>query len=743
MQKNKLSNNDIERETKTREYKLKYSHAITAWDEAIPLGNGDLGCLIWGKSNELRFSLDKSGIWDCSNPPEEQDGFTYANLIDLVSRRKQRKINKIFDDCYANTTPTKLPTGRIILDFGQNSEVSSELDILTAEAKVAIDKIAVRSFVHAVEDYGLIEINTANVDLRLEAPKYGIKGKKTRKRFAKGISQSLSNLRYDEVEYHSIYVGEIIYDYFIQPTNDGAYGIFTARLVTSDKTLIAYTVVSAEKGDKLFDIASSILNKALAVEYAESFKNHLNWWSEYHSKSEINLEDKTLEYQWYLNNYLLGSCSRKGKLPMPLQGVWTADNGDLPPWKGDYHHDLNTQMSYTSYLKANRLNEGESFIDYLLNMSNAGERFAKKYYGVDGLCLPSVMDVQGHALGGWAQYALSPTNQLWLCLIMSRHYHFTGNKDYFNQIYPYFIKVGAMILGLLKKVDGYYRLPLSSSPEINDNRLSSWLTPNSNYDLALIRAFMAELATLSGIAGDESNKTEWLNHLEKMEKLAIDDRKVLKISKDKTLDVSHRHLSHCMAIYPLRTMRYVGENKDIIDKTIADIERLSKKYWVGYTYGWLANLHVIQQNGDKAYKLIKDFFSYFCTANGFHVNGDFTDKTDCGMKYRYFTLEGNFLATDAINNMLLYSECDGTVLFPAIPKNWRNLSFKNLRGYGGILVSAELSDGKVSFLKIVAENDVSVKIMRDDKTESTLASEIMLKNGEEYVWRTVVDKSKS
>lgn len=717
-----------------REYKLKISHTITAWDEAIPLGNGDLGCLIWGKANELRFSLDKSGIWDCSNPPEEQDGFTYVNLIDLVSKRKQRKINKIFDDCYANTTPTKLPTGRLVLDLGVNHEVMSELDLLTAEAKVTVDSIVVKSFVHATEDYGLIEINSDKITLHLEAPKYGIKGKKTRKRFAKGISQSLSNLRYDVVEYHSNKVGDIEYNYFIQPTNDGAYGIFTASKAMSGNTLIAYTVASANDGKELFNIAKVILDKAIGVGYIEAIKSHSKWWSEYHSRSEISLEDKILEHRWYLNNYLLGSCSRKGKLPMPLQGVWTADNGDLPPWKGDYHHDLNTQMSYTSYLKANHLEEGESFIDYLLNMSDAGERFAKKYYGVDGLCLPSVMDVQGHALGGWAQYALSPTNQLWLCLIMARHYHHTCNKDYFNKIYPYFNKVGDMILGLLKEVDGYYRLPLSSSPEINDNRLSSWLKPNSNYDLALIRAFMAELATLSGIAGDEFKKTDWLKHLDKLEALAIDDRKVLKISRDKTLDISHRHLSHCMAIYPLRTMRYEGDNKAIIDSTIADIEALGKKYWVGYTYGWLANLHIVQRNGDKAYKLIRDFFDYFCTANGFHVNGDFTDKTDCGMKYRYFTLEGNFLATDAINNMLLYSESDGTILFPAIPEKWRNISFKNLRGCGGILISAELTDGKVSYLRIVAENDITVNLLADDKVMPKLLGEVTIKKDKEFVW---------
>lgn len=741
MRKNKLGCNEVDGNAKMREYKLSFPRAIMSWDEAIPLGNGDLGCLIWGKSNELRFSLDKSGIWDCSNPPEEQDGFTYANLINLVTRRKQRKINKIFDDCYSNTTPTKLPTGRIVLDLGLNSEVVSELDILTAESTVTIDKIIIRSIVHATEDYGLIEINTDNVALKLEAPKYGIKGKKARKKFAKGISQSLTNLKYDKVEYRSLINDEIRYDYFIQPTNDGAYGIFTARVANGGKTLIAYTVVSAEKGEKLFDIASNILNKALCIEYNDAVKNHLKWWSDFHSRSEISLEDKTLEHRWYLNNYLLGSCSRKDKLPMPLQGVWTADNGNLPPWKGDYHHDLNTQMSYTSYLKANHLEEGESFIDYLLDMSEVGERFAKKYYGVGGLCLPSVMDVQGHALGGWAQYALSPTNQLWLCLIMARHYHFTGNNNYFNKIYPYCGKVGEMILGLLKDVNGYYRLQLSSSPEINDNRLSAWLMPNSNYDLALIRAFMEELVRLSEIAGDKAKKSIWLSHLKKMEELAIDDRKVLKISRDKTLDVSHRHLSHCMAIYPLRTMRYEGEYKAIIDSTIADIEYLGKKYWVGYTYGWLANLHIVQRNGDKAYKLIRDFYDYFCTANGFHVNGDFKDKTDCGMKYRYFTLEGNFLATDAINNMLLYSECDGMVLFPAIPEKWKNISFRNLRGFGGILVSANLSDGNVSFLQIVAENDVTVKILADAKIKPSLIGDIVLKKGEEYIWRDTDDKS--
>ena len=70
---------------------------------------------------------------------------------------------------------------------------------------------------------------------------------------------------------------------------------------------------------------------------------------------------------------------------MPLQGVWTADNDCLPPWKGDYHHDTNTELSYQSYLKANRVEEGEAFIEYLWKLKPTYERFAKEFFGVKGI----------------------------------------------------------------------------------------------------------------------------------------------------------------------------------------------------------------------------------------------------------------------------------------------------------------------------------------------------------------------
>ena len=66
---------------------LHFNKTITKWDDALPLGNGDIGCLIWNRANKLRFTLDKGGIWDCSDPPENQENFTYDDIKNLVEEK--------------------------------------------------------------------------------------------------------------------------------------------------------------------------------------------------------------------------------------------------------------------------------------------------------------------------------------------------------------------------------------------------------------------------------------------------------------------------------------------------------------------------------------------------------------------------------------------------------------------------------------------------------------------------------
>ncbi|NLA77651.1 MAG: hypothetical protein GX851_07505 [Clostridiales bacterium] len=719
---------------------LHFDETIQSWDEALPLGNGDIGCLIWNSSDKLRFSLDKGGIWDCSDPPENQENFTYSDLKDLVSRGRQKAIVKKYDDCYGETTPTKLPTGKLILNLGAKENVISDLDFQTAQAVITAGEVQLKSFVHSAENYGMIMINKTGVSLSVQNPKFGSERTSGVRRRAHGTVQALSRLHYPEASFVKENEDGIEYQYFVQPTKDRFFGIITAKTESGGNTLIAYTVC-VSKSDNFVQEGKDTVKNALSGGYDAAFNEHKIWWADYWGKSQITLPDKLLEKQWYLNNYLLGSCSRKGFLPMPLQGVWTADNDSLPPWKGDYHHDLNTQMSYTSYLKANRLEQGECFIDYLLSLAQVGERFAKKFYGANGLCLPSVMDVEGHALGGWSQYALSPTNQLWLCQIMARYYFHTGDREYLQKIHSYMQAAGSFLMSILKEENGVYKLPLSSSPEIYDNSLKAWLTPNSNYDLALMRSFASDMAALCREVGDSVQEKLWLERLEKFEPLAVDKNDVLMLDSATSPFESHRHHSHCMSIYPLKTLEYtIPRNKKIIDATVNDLERHGIKNWVGYSVGWMAQFYIVQGNGERACAMLRDFFNYNCTKNGFHINGDYMNKTDFSMKYRLFTLEGNFIAADAIQEMLLYSERGKIRLFPAVPKSWKEVGFDNFRGFGGVLVSGRMTDGKISYISITATADCAFSIENDLKhlcpdIPVENAASIVLKKGEKLIFQ--------
>ena len=118
---------------------------------------------------------------------------------------------------------------------------------------------------------------------------------------------------------------------------------------------------------------------AAKIGYEALHQEHIAWWEKYWKQSKISIPDEALERVYYRAWYLFASCSREGFYPMPLQGVWTADNDKIPPWKGDYHHDTNTQLSYQSFLKANRLHEGRVFIDYLWDLRTEFKKFAKDF----------------------------------------------------------------------------------------------------------------------------------------------------------------------------------------------------------------------------------------------------------------------------------------------------------------------------------------------------------------------------
>lgn len=669
-----------------KEYNIRYSSAVQSWDEGLPLGNGKLGCLIYG-NQPLKIAVDRVDLWDTRpHPATLEQGFSYENLVKLStsgSTEDWAERKRLFEDCYSGLPyPTKITAGRIELDFGELKDVRSEVDLQTAVATVAHDAGKMELFMHAEKFVGVAKVR-GRYALKLHIPDY--------------ICEKLD---YPQGEICT----ENGFTYYRQQTKtELCYGVVVLEVSKKTHTELYFTIATNKDGDDFIATAKNELLAAAKIGYAKLKRTHAAWWRAYWEKSSISVGDELLEKTYYRSYYLFASCSRKGFYPMPLQGVWTADNDELPPWKGDYHHDTNTQLSYQSYLKANRMDEGRVFVDYLWGLKPQFERVAKEFYGVDGLIIPGVSTIDGKPMGGWSQYALSPTMSIWSAQSFDEYYLYTGDENFLRErAYPFFYEIGEAIIGILREQNGKLYLPLSSSPEIHDDTPSAYLKPNSNFDLALLRYLFKTLGKYCDILQKDGGRYAII--LEKLDDIAVDEEEnVIKLNTEERLWVSHRHFSHLMCLYPLHLINFdTEEHKRLYRNTLLDIERLGMGYWVGFSYAMCAQIYAMAELGNAAYEKCRQFCDGFVADNGFHLNGDFRQKGYSTFHYRPFTLESSFGFCDALQEMLLQEHQGYIHLFPAIPEVWqeKGVSFERLRSYGGVLVSAACAHGVITRLRL-------------------------------------------
>lgn len=685
-------------------FKLKTT--AKTWDEGLALGNGKIGSLIWGESNKFNISLDRVDIWETQlHPNISKENHNYNYLKKLVEDHKQEDIISLFESPYLYASPTKLPVGRIEFNFNNSNKIKSQLNIKKAQASVKIkgDKdFEFLSYLHAINKIGYIKIKDKDFSYKIRNPQFDTNDYEIN--FNEEVDSvntaSISKLSYKK----PIKKEDGNFRYFIQPLKGNKkFGIFTLEKRYSNYSEIVFSVYTQEDCEDIISYAKNQLEKAIDIGYDNNFKSHTKWWKNYWKESSIDLKDKELEKAWYFNNYLLASASRKNCPPMPLQALWTADNDKLPPWKGDYHHDLNTQFSYMGYLKANHIEQGESFFDYLISLEEKSSEFAKTFYRAKGICLPSIMDYLGNPIGGWTMYAYSPTSQAWLADLFYRHAKFTGDKLFSkNKAYPYIKKSVSFILSILEYRNGELTLPLSASPEIHDNTYNAWFKDNTNYDISLIRKLLLDIIDLE----DNENDIKYYKEiLKKLPNLEVDPKIGLLISKNIALEESHRHFSHLLSIYPLRLLDYEND-KIIIDNSISYLEKLGTGMWVSFSFVWMSLLYSVQHNGEAASFQLKLFLKHFCSINNFNINGDNKNLGICCWKYRPFTIETNMLVCEAIEEMLLYSEKGEIELFPALNKKCKkSSSFKNLLAWNGILISSKIENNTITKLKFKnAEN---------------------------------------
>ena len=702
-----------------KKYNIKSDKAITSWDEALPLGNGKLGCLLYG-DGPIRLSLDRVDLWDTRvNPKTLEKGFTFKNLVKLSksdSEEDWKERARLFEEIFTEKPyPSKITAGRIELDVGKKCPIIDlEADLSTAIGKFSV-KNGIRGevFMSATEFIGLAKVE-GEFDLLITLPKY--------------LSESEAEGGFDYPKVAVI--REDGFTYYKQTTfTDFSFGIVVYQRRVEDKTELYFTIATSTDSPDFIERAKKELLVCAEKGYEDIRKKHIAWWKKYWSKTEISIGDDLIESVYYKSWYLFASCSRKGFYPMPLQGVWTADNGKIPPWKGDYHYDTNTELSYQAYLRADRLDEGRVFIDYLWNMRKQFKRFAKQFYGVDGLMIPSCATIDGKAMGGWAHYSLSPTMTVWTAQSFDEYYLYTGDISFLKtRAYPFFRDVARAITGLLEEKDGRLYLPLSSSPEIFDDTKRAYLEPNSNFDLALLIYLYKTLISYCRILGEDASEYEQI--LARLDRIAISHEGVVMLDKTQLLPESHRHFSHLMCMYPLHLINWDSEEeKRIYEATLLHLEQLGTGWWVGFSFAMSAQLYAMAQNGNSAYERLRQFALGFVGDNGFHLNGDFKGYGFSQWHYRPFTLESLFGFADALHETLLQDHMGYIHLLPALPHGKR-VEVKKMRAIGGVTVSFKGDRDGVEEATFTSKRTEEILIKNTFKSQRLMVAD---ENGEREI----------
>ncbi|MBI2190395.1 MAG: hypothetical protein HYU36_00245, partial [Planctomycetes bacterium] len=600
--------------------------------------------------------------------------------------------------------PTKIPAGRIELDFPAPVQfLGASLDIRDAVATVRLSpNVHLRLIAHARLPLGILcVIGQAPSALRLIPPAFG------------GSDNDLARLGYPPPE---CVEGERWKAYRQHGVEGFHFAVYVAWTAREGRWEAAWSVSSSFETHEPLWTARKRVERGLQSGFDRALQPHAHWWREYWRKSSLSIPQKTIERQWFLDQYKFGAASRRGSPPITLQGPWTADNGKIPPWKGDYHHDLNTQLSYWPCYSANHLEEGLSFLDWLWNTRHHARDWTWRFFRLPGLNVPMTADLHNRQMGGWRQYTHSATTAAWLAHHFDLHWRYSGDRRFLrNRAFPY-LRDAALFLEAVtasRDAEGKRTLPVSASPEIHDNRPEAWFDTLTNFDLALIRWLFSATAEQAGCLGLGSERQHWLGVLEEMPELARGEDGRLWITRGTPLHESHRHFSHLMAIHPLGLDH--GEQgpqaQRSIQASLEELDRLGTQLWCGYSFAWLACLAARALDGRRAARALEIFATAFTLRNSFHCNGDQSGAGYSRFTYRPFTLEGNFAAAAGLQEMLLQSHHGIIRVFPAVPEEWEEASFNTLRAEGALLVSARRSRGQVQLVEILAERDAASLVL--------------------------------